>query len=80
MTGRRAELYAGLIALCVGAPLVFMYARAMAEGEQRRREVPMRALLGDESFERLARGEKTAEHYYGNELLAPDFTLRDRHG
>src|SRR5262249_14378676 len=34
----------------------------------------------DESFERLARGEKTEEHYLGNSLLAPDFELRDRDG
>jgi peroxiredoxin len=77
---RRVELLAALIALCVGAPLVFLYARAMADGELRRRQAPVRALIGDAAFERLARGEKTPEHYYGNELLAPDFTLRDRHG
>lgn len=77
---RRVELTAALIALCVGAPLVFLYARAMADGELRRRQAPLRAMIGDSAFERLARGEKTPEHYYGNELLAPDFTLRDRHG
>lgn len=77
---KRGEWLAGLIVLCIGAPLVFMYARAMAEGEQRRREAPLRAILGDDYFERLARGEKTSEHYYGNELLAPDFTLKDKHG
>jgi peroxiredoxin len=79
-SARRVDLLAALIALCVGAPLVFLYARAMADGELRRRQAPVRALLGDAAFERLARGEKTPEHYYGNELLAPDFTLRDRHG
>ena len=77
---RRVELVAALIALCVGAPLVFLYARAMADGELRRRQVPLRAMIGDSAFELLARGEKTAEHYYGNELLAPDFTLPDRDG
>jgi hypothetical protein len=56
---RRAELIAGLIVLALGAPFVFVYARAMADGETRRREAPLRAILGDESFERLARGEKT---------------------
>ncbi|MFI5306048.1 MAG: TlpA family protein disulfide reductase [Polyangiales bacterium] len=77
---RRAELYAALIVAAVGAPLVFVYARAMAEGETRRREAPLRAILGDESFERLARGERTEEHYLGDRLLAPDFTLQDRDG
>ena len=78
--GRRAELYAALIVGVLGAPLIFLYARAMAEGETRRREAPMRAILGDESFERLARGERTPEHYFGDSLLAPDFTLMDRNG
>jgi peroxiredoxin len=77
---RRVELWAALIALCVGAPLVFLYARAMADGELRRRQAPLRAMIGDLAFEQLARGEKTAEHYYGNSLLAPDFTLRDKNG
>ena len=77
---RRGELWAALIALCVGAPLIFMYARAMADGELRRREGPLRAMLGDQVFEQLARGEKTEEHYLGNELLAPDFELKDRDG
>jgi len=57
-----------------------VYARAMAEGEARRREAPLRGVLGDDSFERLARGERTEEHYLGNELLAPDFELRDKNG
>jgi peroxiredoxin len=77
---RRAELWAGLIALVLGAPLVFLYARAMADSEVRRREAPLRAMIGNDAFERLARGEKTAAHYYGNELLAPDFTLADKDG
>jgi peroxiredoxin len=78
--GRRAELYAALIVAAIGVPLVFLYARAMAEGETRRREAPLRAILGDETFERLARGERTEEHYLGDGLLAPDFTLQDRDG
>jgi peroxiredoxin len=76
----RGEWIAGLLVLAIGVPLVFMYARAMAEGEVRRHEGPLRAMIGDAVFERLARGEKTTEHYYGNELLAPDFTVTDRDG
>jgi peroxiredoxin len=52
----------------------------MADGDTRRREVPLRALLGDEVFEALAEGERTDVHYMGNDRLAPDFTLQDRHG
>lgn len=77
---RRAEVWAALIALCVGAPFVFLYTRAMADGELRRRQAPIRALIGDQAFERLARGEQSPTHYYGNELLAPDFTLQDQNG
>lgn len=77
---RRGEAIAALVVLCLGTPLVFLYARAMADSEQRRRQGPLRALLGDDSFERLSRGEKTAENYLGNELLAPDFTLNDHDG
>ena len=40
----------------------------------------LRALLGDESYERLTRGDKTEVNYLGNELLAPDFTLTDHSG
>ena len=76
----RGEWIAAIVVLCLGTPLVFLYARAMADSELRRREGPLRALLGDESFERLSRGEKTAENYLGNGLLAPDFTLNDRNG
>jgi peroxiredoxin len=76
----RGEVVAAVLALCIGVPLVFLYARAMADGELRRREGPVRALLGDEAFEALARGEKTPAHYYGNSLRAPDFTLPDHRG
>ena len=77
---KRSELGSALIVLLVGAPLIFLYTRAMADGEQRRKEAPLRAMLGSQTFDRLARGEKTEEHYLGNELSAPDFTLSDRHG
>ncbi len=76
----RSEWIAGAIVLALGAPLVFSYAHALADGETRRKETPLRALLGHGNYERLARGEKTEEHYLGNSLLAPDFTLPDQHG
>ena len=78
--GHTAEWVAAVIALSLGAPLVFFYARAIAEGEQRRHETPLRALLGAEAFDQLSAGVKSPEHYYGNSLLAPDFTLQDQHG
>lgn len=80
IAGRRSELVSGLIVLAIGAPLVFMFTRAMADGELRRRQAPLRALIGNETFERLARGEKTEQHYLGDRLSAPDFTLPDKDG
>ena len=74
------ELWAALLVLLLGAPFVFVFARAMADGEVRRREGPLRAMLGDETFNALSRGEKTELHYLGDGLLAPDFTLEDKDG
>ena len=74
------ELSAALIVLGIGVPLVFSFARAMAEGEVRRRETPLRAMIGDEAFDALSQGKKTELHYLGDELTAPDFALVDQHG
>jgi peroxiredoxin len=76
----KRELWAALLVLLMGAPFVFVFARAMADGEVRRREGPLRAMIGDEAFEALSRGEKTEMHYLGDGLLAPDFTLQDKDG
>jgi peroxiredoxin len=59
---------------------VFVFTRAMADGELRRREAPLRAMLGDQAFEALDQGKKTELHYLGDGLLAPDFTLQDKDG
>jgi peroxiredoxin len=74
------ELWAGLLILCLGAPFVFVFARAMADAEVIRREGPLRAMVGNDTFEALRRGEKTELHYLGDGLLAPDFTLQDKDG
>jgi peroxiredoxin len=74
------ELFAALVVLLIGMPLVFVFARAMADGETRRREGPLRAMLGDAAFEALSRGEKTELNYLGDGLTAPDFTLTDQDG
>jgi peroxiredoxin len=74
------ELLAALLVLLLGAPFVFVFARAMADGELRRREGPLRAMLGDAAFNALSNGEKTELHYLGDGLLAPDFTLMDKDG
>ena len=80
MLDLRQELVAALVALTVGAPLFFLFARSAVDGERRRSEAPVRAMIGDSAFEAAARREKTAKHYFGNTLLAPDFRLDDAHG
>ena len=74
------EFWAALIVLLLGAPFVFVFARAMADGEVHRREGPLRAMIGDEAFDANRRGEKTELNYLGDGLLAPDFTLKDKDG
>jgi peroxiredoxin len=77
---RRSEWLSGLIVLLVGAPLVFVFVRAMVDGERHRREAPVRAMIGEESFDALMSGQKTPVHYLGAQLAAPDFSLPDREG
>ncbi|MEY4511790.1 MAG: hypothetical protein RLZZ450_3912 [Pseudomonadota bacterium] len=76
----QADKLAAVVAFVLGAPFAFMMVRGFAEGEVRRREVPVRAMLGDETFEAFREGELPKSHYYGNDRLAPDFTLRDKDG
>ncbi|MDB4990345.1 MAG: thioredoxin family protein [Myxococcaceae bacterium] len=75
-----AEKLAAVVAFVLGAPFAFMMVRGFAEGEARRKEVPLRAMLGDEVFDAFRDGETPPSNYYGNDRLAPDFTLRDKDG
>lgn len=74
------EKKALIIALLVAVPLVFAFARAMADGATRHRETALRAVLGDERFDAIRDGERGFPHYLGNDRRAPDFTLRERNG
>jgi peroxiredoxin len=75
-----ADKLAAVLAFVLGAPFAFMMVRGFAEGEVRRREIPLRAMLGDDTFEAFRDGELPKSHYFGNDRLAPDFTLRDKSG
>ena len=79
-TVERADVVAGAVVFLVGGPLVFMFASAFADGETRRHETPLRALLGTEVFDHLMAGEHVPQHYMGNDRLAPDFELLDQNG
>ena len=74
------ELWAALLVLLIGAPFVFVFARAMADGEVRRREGPLRAMLGDQAFDALRAAKKPRCTTSATDLLAPDFTLEDKDG
>ena len=75
-----ADKIAALLAFILGAPFAFMLVRGFAEGEARRHEVPLRAMLGDSAYETFVDGDMPKSHYLGNELTAPDFTLPDQTG
>lgn len=77
---KTADLVALIIVASIGIPLVWVGAAAFAEGEARRKETPVRALLGGQAYEALARGEETEQHYMGDDRLAPDFELPTRDG
>src|SRR5688572_4137532 len=74
------DTLAAVLAFVLGAPFAFMMVRSFAEGETRRREVPLRAMLGDNVFESFRDGEMAPHHYMGNDRLVPDFTLKDQRG
>jgi peroxiredoxin len=80
MMTKSADLLAAVLAFMLGAPFAFMLVRGFADGEMRRRETPLRAMLGDDVFEQFRDGEMASHHYYGNNRLAPDFELTDQHG
>ncbi len=75
-----ADILAALVAFLLGAPFAFMMVQGFAEGEVRRYELPIRAMLTDEVFETFRDGDQAKHHYYGNDRLAPDFTLQDQYG
>ena len=77
---KKQDLLAALVVVILGGPLAFMLTSAFADGEVRRHEMPLRAMLGDDGYEALARGETTEINYMGNERLVPDFELRDEAG
>lgn len=60
---RVADLYALAIVLLLGAPLVYFLASAFADGEVRRREVPLRALVGSSDYDRLLEEDEAPQHY-----------------
>ncbi len=85
MNRQTAEVLAGLLAFAVGAPLVYMFAAALADGQRRAEEAPLAAVLGSGEYARLAEGDSTGLHYLAPEdtrerRRAPDFQLRDERG
>lgn len=77
---KASDIFATVLALVVGVPLAFVFAGAMAEGAERSQQSPLRALLGNQSYEMLAAGEMPAQGYFGRNRRAPDFQLRDARG
>lgn len=78
---KQADWIAGAIVILVGAPLAFVLVRATTSTlEQRARcEAPLKWALGPD-YEAVQSGQEIGRHYLGDDLLAPDFTVRDRSG
>lgn len=74
------EYLPALITLAIALPATYAFAAAISQGEVRRKQAPARAMIGDQVFEALARGEATEQNYMGDNRTAPDFTLTDRYG
>lgn len=77
---RKADLMALVVVCAIGLPLVYLGAAAYAEGEVRRRETPIRALLGPGVYDALENGQPLSQHYIGDDRLAPDFSLPSSDG
>ena len=74
------ESLATVFTLLLGIPLAFLFANAATDGEVRRREAPLRGMLGNQSYNAIADGETPDQGYWGNDRRAPDFSLRDKDG
>lgn len=72
---RRADWIALALTAAVGIPLTYAGAAAFADGEVRRQEMPLRALMGAAAYDAWSSGETYPQHYLGNDRTAPDFTL-----
>ncbi len=77
---KSADKVAAVLTFLAFAPFAFMLVQSFAEGEQRRKEIPIRAMIGDDVYEGFRDGEKPDHHYYGDNRLAPDFELKDQFG
>lgn len=77
---QRADWVAAAMVAVIGGPLIWFGAMAAADGETRRRETPVRALIGDAAFDALTTGTAHPQHYVGDDRTAPDFELQDAEG
>lgn len=77
----RREILAAVLTGVIALPLVVVVAMALKDAVVRADEAPLRSMLGDERYEELVtEGGGGFPHYYGNERVAPDFTVPDGDG
>lgn len=76
---RVADLYALAVVLLLGAPLVYLLASAFADGEVRRREGPLRALVGSADYDRLLEEDEAPQHYLQRPPLPGWLTIFPAH-
>jgi peroxiredoxin len=68
-----------LAALAIGVPFAFVMAAAFADGEVRRREAPLRLMLGDDFYDALAADEESPTHYLQRPPLPAWLRVFPRH-
>jgi len=77
---KTGEIIAAAIVVALGGPFVYMFGTAVADGNTRAREAPLRAILGNAEYEDAIGTGGSGLNYVGRELLAPDFSLPDKDG
>ncbi len=76
----RQELLPAVFVLVLGVPLGVAFFQAAGDGGARAREAPLRGMLGNLTYDAIAAGHTPEMGYFGDDRLAPDFTLRDKDG
>lgn len=76
---RVADLLALAVVLLLGAPLVYLLAAAFADGEARRLETPLRALVGSAQYDALLEQRAAPQHYLQRPPLPGWLTIFPSH-
>lgn len=71
----RTDISVSAVVALFGGFLLFLFGSAFADGEVRRKQAPLRSLIGDEAYNALSAGAASPQHYLGRERRAPTVRL-----